>query len=162
MGTDDGLREQMLNILRNTTERRFEWAVKDFPEEFVNARPPNVEYTPWHLIEHMRVGQWDILEYIRKPGHVSPNWPNEYWPPQSQQADADTWRRSVDTFRADRKALEELIADPATDLLAPLPHTPGHTVLREALLVVGHTAFHVGEFAILRQVMQTWPPDRDQ
>lgn len=162
MGTDDGLREHLLNILRNTTERRFEWAVKDFPEGFVNARPPNVEYTPWHLIEHMRVGQWDILEYIRKPGHASPSWPNEYWPPQGQQADADAWRRSVDAFRADRKVLEELIADPTTDLLAPMPHKTGHTVLREALLVVGHIAFHVGEFAILRQVMQTWPPDRDQ
>jgi hypothetical protein len=157
MSADDALRQQVLDILRRTTEGRFEDAVRDFPIEAANRQPPNVDYTPWHLVEHLRVGQHDILEYIRNPRYVSPKWPDEYWPPKDQRADAAAWDQSLEAFRADRKALEELVADPRTDLLAPLPHTPGHTVLREVHLVVGHIAYHLGEFGILRQVMQTWP-----
>lgn len=162
MSTDDALREHVLSLLRSAAERRFEEAVRDFPMEFINVHPPNVDYTPWHLIEHLRIGQWDVLEYIRNPRHVSPQWPDGYWPAKGQRADAGAWRKSLDEFRADRKALEDLVADPHTDLLAPIPHTPEHTVLREVALVAGHSAYHIGEFAILRQVMQTWPATRQR
>lgn len=160
MSADNALREHVLNILQRTTEGRFEDAVRDFPVGSINAVPPNVDYTPWGLIEHLRVGQRDILEYIRNPRYVSPKWPDEYWPPRGQQADATAWNRSLEQFRSDRKALYEVVADPSTDLLAPMPRTPEHTVLREVFLVVGHSAYHIGEFGILRQVMQTWPASR--
>jgi hypothetical protein len=158
MSTDPAVREHILDLLRRTTDRRYEGAVKDFPMDAINAYPPQVEYTPWHLLEHLRIGLWDIVEYIRNPNMVPLKHPDDYWPPQNKMADADAWNQSLEGFRAERKALEDLVADPSTDLMAPIPHTPGHTLMREVSLVVGHTAYHLGEFGILRQVMQTWPP----
>ena len=138
----------------------FEEAVADFPERAMNARPPNVGYTPWQLLEHVRITQWDILEYIRNPGHVSPDWPVGYWPDRDAMATPEAFAATVDAFRADLAALRAIVADPATDLLAAMPHTPGHTVMREIRIVADHNAYHVGEFAILRQVMGSWPTDR--
>ena len=157
MNGDDAYREQILNHLRSATERRFEEAVKDFPAQSMNVRPPNVDYTPWHLLEHLRLSNWDILEYIRNPSYVSPPWPAGYWPAREATADASAWQASLEGFRRDRRALEDLVSNPTTNLLAPLPHTPGHTILREAFLVAGHSSYHLGEFGILREVMQTWP-----
>ena len=158
MSTDPALREHVLDLLRRTTDRRFEGTVRDFPMDSINAYPPNVDYTAWHLLEHLRIGQWDILEYIRNPNYAALKHPDDYWPPKGKQADAEAWTTTLDAFRADRKMLEDLVADPNTDLVAPIPHTPGHTLLREVALIVGHVSYHLGEFGILRQVMQTWPP----
>jgi len=158
MSLDDVIREQILGHLRGATERRFEEAVQDFPAASMNTNPPHVDYTPWHLLEHLRISQLDILEYIRNPAYKSPAWPEGYWPAKGSTADPAAWAKSLDGFRADRQALADLIADPETDLAAPMPHTPGHTVLREALLNAGHSSYHLGEFGILRQIMQTWPP----
>ena len=138
----------------------FDAAVADFPDEAINRLPPNVSYTPWHLVEHIRRTQADLLAYIRQAGYVAPEWPSAYWPAADTRATPGEFARSVDGFKSDRAALHELVADPATDLLAPIPNTPGHTILREVRLAADHTAYHVGEFAILRQVMGTWPPDR--
>jgi hypothetical protein len=158
MSVEDALRQHVLDELRRTVGRRFEGAVADFPVAFMNVPAPNVDYTPWGLVEHLRISQYDILEYIRNPSYVSPKHPDGYWPSPDQKADQATWDRSLAAFRADSKTLEELIADPKTDLLLPMPHTPGHTILREISLVVGHSSYHLGEFGILRQVMGTWPP----
>lgn len=137
----------------------FEEAVRDFPEEAMNRRPPNVPYTPWHLLEHLRITQWDILEYVRDSGHyIAPNWPEDYWPDRDARTTPDGWRATVDGFLADRKALEAILEDEATDLFAPMPQTPGHTIAREVRLVGNHNSYHIGEFAILRQVMGTWGP----
>jgi hypothetical protein len=124
--------------------------------EAINTRPPNVPYTPWHLLEHMRITQWDILEFIRNPEHVSPEWPVDYWPAREAEADAARWQQSVEQFQADLGALVAIVEDPATDLYADLPHAPGYNILREMLLVADHSAYHTGEFGILRQVMGTW------
>lgn len=158
MSNSDPLREHIVDLLRRTVERRFDQAVADFPTEAINARPPHLDYTFWGLVEHLRIGQWDIVEYVLNPKHVSPKHPDEYWPPAGQEADAAAWQRSIDAFHADSKRFAEHVANPRTDLLAPIPHTPGHTVLREVSLLVGHSAYHLGEFGILRQVMQNWPP----
>lgn len=140
----------------------FDAAVADFPDEAINRRAPNVSYTPWHLVEHIRRTQADLLAYIRQAAYVAPEWPADYWPAVDARATPDEFARSVDGFRSDQAALRKLIADPATDLLATIPNTPGHTVLREVRLAADHTAYHVGELAILRQVMGAWPPDRDK
>ncbi|HTE85039.1 MAG TPA: DinB family protein [Dehalococcoidia bacterium] len=158
MTTSDDVREQVLSSFRGATDRRFEEAVKDFPAEFMNAKPPNVDYTPWQLLEHLRISQLDILDYVRNPDYKSPPWPDGYWPAKGATADTAAWAASVERFRADRQAIEALAGDPKTDLLAPMPHTPGHTLLREVLLDAGHSSYHLGEFGILRQVMLTWPP----
>ena len=158
--TNDPLREDLLRLLEgDDAHMTFEDAVADFPDDAINRRPPNVDYTPWHLVEHLRITQWDILEYVRNPAWVSPDWPIGYWPDPSATAAPEQFGASVARFLEDRVALRDLVADPASDLLAPIPHTPGHTLLREVRIAADHNAYHVGEFAILRQVMGTWPAD---
>jgi hypothetical protein len=163
MESDTVLRQQLLALLRGgNAHLTFDEAVKDFPVAAINTRPPKVPYTPWHLLEHLRITQWDILEFIRNPDHISPNWPQGYWPALMEQADEARWEKSIVDFCADLADLENLVKDPTTQLTAPLPHAPGYTILREILLVSDHNAFHIGEFAILRQVMKTWPATRPQ
>lgn len=157
MSADDSIREQILNSFRGTTDRRFEQAVADYPVAYLNVNPPNVDYSAWFLLEHLRISQRDLLDYVRNQSYVAPPHPAGYWPPSGATADAAAWTASLEQFRADREAFAALIADPSVDLLALMPHTPGHTVLREVLLDIGHSSYHLGELGILRQVMGTWP-----
>lgn len=159
MDESRALREHVLNLLKmHGAHMSFDDAVADFPEEAMNAFPPNVPYTPWHLVEHLRIAQWDIVEYALNSRHVSPEWPKGYWPARDATADRAAWNASVDQFRRDLARMQTLVADPATDLLAPIPHGyDGHTVLREALVLADHNAYHVGELGVLRQVLNAWP-----
>lgn len=158
----DELRRRLVNALSGRdAHMSFDDAVVDFPAWAINRRPPNVDYTPWHIVEHLRITQWDILRYIGDPTrHVSPDWPVGYWPSPDAETDEAGFRRSVDGFREDLRALTAIARDPATDLLAVLEGTPGHTVVRELTIVGNHNSYHVGEFASLRQVMGTWPAER--
>ena len=136
----------------------FDDAVAEFPAWAINQRAPKVTYTPWHLVEHLRITQWDILRYIEDPtGHVSPDWPTGYWPTPDAETDEAGFGASVEGFRADLRDLRRIAEDPATDLLAVLEGTPGHTVFRELCVVGNHNSYHVGELAALRQVMGSWP-----
>jgi hypothetical protein len=158
----DVLREQLLAVVAGEgAHMPFDEAVADFPVDAMNRRPPGVPYTPWQLLEHVRIAQRDILDYIVDRAYLEPSWPEEYWPARDAMATPEHWEATIAGFRADQRALRELVADPATDLLATIPGTPGHTVLREVHLVGDHNAYHLGEFAILRQVMGTWPPGRE-
>lgn len=158
MNTDLALRKHVIALLDGRqAAMSFDDAVANFPMTAINTYPPNVSYTPWHILEHLRIAQWDILEYVRNPEHVSPDWPTGYWPAQDAQTDPDGWKRTIARFHEDFQAMRKIVLDPATDLFAPIPHGyNGHTILREALLVADHNAYHIGEFAILRQVMNTW------
>ncbi|KAB8145067.1 DinB family protein [Chloroflexia bacterium SDU3-3] len=157
MNADTVLREQLVALLRGgNAHMSFDEAVKDFPLDKINALPPNVSYTPWHLIEHLRITQWDILEFVRNPAHVSPPWPEGYWPAPGTQADAQAWEATVAAFRRDLADIEALATSPDTNLTAPIPHAPDYTILREILLAADHNAYHIGELGILRQVMQAW------
>ena len=156
--TADLLRDQLIRLLEgDDAHMTFEDAVADFPDDAINRRPLNVGYTPWHLVEHLRITQWDILEYIRNPAWVSLDWPIGYWPNPSARATPEQFAASAARFLMDRSALRDLVLDPAANLTAPIPHTPGHSLLREIRIVADHNAYHVGEFAVLRQVMGTWP-----
>jgi hypothetical protein len=158
MNADQVLRQQLVNLLRVAQAHApFEEVVADFPMERINGRAPNVSYSPWHLLEHIRLTQRDILDFIRDPNYVERPWPAGYWPVAGTRADSAAWQRTIDDYLADRDALEHIVLDPATDLTAPLPAGEKYTVLREILVVADHTAYHVGEFGILRQVMGTWP-----
>ena len=158
MPDDQILRKQILQLLAGRNAHyTFDDAVADFPLEAINTRPPNVPYTPWHLVEHLRIAQWDILEFMRDPAHVSPEWPKGYWPDPEATTNAAGWTTTLDAFRADLDAVQEMVRDESLELTAEIPHAPGYTYLREFLLVADHNAYHVGEFAILRQVMGTWP-----
>ncbi len=158
MNTDQVLRSHLLALLDGgSAHMTLDHAVASFPLDKINLRPPNVTYTPWHLVEHLRITQWDILEYMRDPAHVSPDWPLGYWPPPDTTTDAVGWQQTIVRFQADLRAVREIAADPAADLYAPIPHGyDGHTILREILLVADHNAYHIGELGILRQVMQAW------
>lgn len=158
MDTDQALRKHVIALLDGRqAAMTFDDAVANYPMALINTKPPNVPYTPWHIIEHLRITQWDILEYVRNPEHASPDWPVGYWPAQSAETDPAGWQRTIDQFHADFQAMRQIVLDPATDLFAPIPHGyNGHTILREALLVADHNAYHVGEFGILRQVMNAW------
>jgi hypothetical protein len=161
MTTVDAIRDQVLGLIDGRDARMpFEAAVAAFPDDAINRRPPNVAVTPWHLLEHIRIAQRDILDYIRDRAYLEPSWPDEYWPAPDATASPEEFARTVAAIRADQRELHDLVADPATDLLATIPGTPGHTILREMRIIADHNSYHVGEFAILRQVMGTWPPDR--
>lgn len=156
--TDAAQRNELLKLLAGVdAHMTFEEAVADFPEDAINRKPPNVSYTPWHLIEHIRLTQWDILDYVRNPAYVERSWPDEYWPDADATATPEQFAETVRQCLADRQALADLLSDRARDLFAVIPNTPGHTLAREVRVAADHTAYHVGEFAILRQVMGTWP-----
>ena len=161
MPNEETLRRQIVQLLTGRNAHlAFDDAVADFPLEALNARPPNVPYTPWHLVEHLRIAQWDILEFMRDPAHVSPDWPAGYWPDPLATTDEAGWQQSLTDFRADLAEVVALVNDHQLDITAEIPHAPGYTYLREFLLVADHNAYHVGEFAILRQIMGTWPSAR--
>ncbi len=156
--SDAVLRKQLVALLRGgNAHMPLEDAVADFPMEAINRQPPNVPYSPWHLLEHLRLTQWDILDFIRNPKYVYRQWPEDYWPAPGEQADAVKWQETISRFKADQDSLASIVQDPATDLTADLAHAPGYNILREILVVSDHNAYHIGEFAILRQVMGTWP-----
>jgi len=163
MDASDILRKELLTLIDGRgAHMPFDVAVSEFPDDAINRQPPNVPYTPWHLLEHVRLTQRDILDYIRDRAYVAPDWPEDYWPSRDLVATPERFAQTIERFLSDRAELREIVADPATDLLATIPNTPGHTILREVRLVGDHNAYHVGEFAVLRQVMGTWPPDRKE
>ena len=162
MPATDILRIQLIELIDGEgAHLPFEEAVLDFPDDAINRRPANVPYTPWHLLEHIRTTQWDILDYIRNRDYLEATWPDNYWPALDATATHEQFDETIASFQRDRRALRDLVADPATDLFAVIPGTPGHTIFREIRVVGAHNAYHIGEFAILRQVMGTWPASRE-
>ena len=158
----DALRRDLAELLDgHGAHMPFEEAVADFPDEAINRRAPNVDYTPWHLIEHLRLTQADILDYVVNPDYVEPSWPADYWPASDATATRVEFDESIRGFIADKAALRALLMDPERDLFAVIPGSPGHTLLREIRVNADHTAYHVGEFGVLRQVMGTWPPGHE-
>lgn len=155
------LNEHVLALLRGgNAHMGLSEAVASFPADAYNVRPPNVTYTPWHLLEHIRRTQKDILNFIQNPHYSEPKWPDDFWPKAEEQADERAWNQTIEGIREDLVALEGIVTNDQVDLLSDLPYEPGYTYLRELLLVADHSAYHIGEFAILRQVMGTWPKDR--
>jgi hypothetical protein len=157
MVSNDQLREQLAQLLEHgNAHMPFEAAVAEYPMSHINTLFPNGTYSAWHLVEHLRLAQWDILDFIRNPQYRELSWPEDYWPPRDQQATPDDWQRTIRDFLADRQALRAMIMDPQTDLWAPIPQGTGQTVAREIMVVADHNAYHIGELAIMRQVMGTW------
>jgi uncharacterized damage-inducible protein DinB len=153
----DIIREHLLELLSGGgAHLTFEDAVADWPPELRGAKVPNCPHTAWRLIEHMRIAQWDILEFTRKPKHVSPDWPAGYWPETDAPPTLDSWDKSIAAFEADLEAMMDIVADPKSDLTQRLPHGDGQTVFREALLVADHNAYHLGQLVVLRRALGDW------
>lgn len=158
MTTDAVVRKELLSLLGGgNAHMSFDEVVADFPLEHINSKPPKCPYSFWHFVEHIRIAQWDILEFIRNPDHVSPDYPEGYRPAPDETADRNQWRKSVDGVRADLEALKSIVKDAKIDLYGQIPHAPGYTIFREIVLAADHNAYHVGELAIMRQVMDIWP-----
>ena len=156
----DAVRAEVRNLVHGPSYMTFDDVVADFPMKHINTRPPNVTYTPWHLLEHMRIAQRDILEYIEDEDYHHPSWPADYWPAADAEADAKAWKKTITQFRKDRAALEKIAGNARVALGAPLPYARQHTYIRELLIVSEHNTYHIGELAILRQVMGAWPAKR--
>jgi uncharacterized damage-inducible protein DinB len=160
MSTDRDLRDHLLYLLRGGgAHLSFDAAVADLPAELRGVKPAGLPHSPWRLLEHLRICQWDILEFSRNPKHVSPPFPEGYWPKGDGPPDAAAWDRSVEAFRADLRAMQDLVADPATELFARIPHGEGQTILREALLVADHNAYHLGQLVVVRRLLGAWPEE---
>jgi hypothetical protein len=151
------LREHLVSLLRGgSAHLDFESATADLPENLRGARPSGLPHTPWRLVEHMRIAQWDILKFSIDPHHVSPEFPDGYWPIGDAPPDPSAWDQTIAAFRADLEAMQRLVADPATDLFAPIPGGQGQTILREALLVADHNAYHLGQLVVVRRLLGAW------
>ncbi|HUX12917.1 MAG TPA: DinB family protein [Spirochaetia bacterium] len=134
----------------------FDDAIHDFPADIMNEKPNNVPYSFWHQLEHIRITQWDILKYIADPNHRSPEWPAGYWPAQSARADGAAWQKTLKQYHADLNALVALVEDPAAELLAPVAHMENRSIMRSTMIIVDHTAYHLGEFVMARQILGYW------
>jgi hypothetical protein len=157
---DKALREHVLYLLRGGgAHLDFEKAVDGLPDHLRGVKPSGVPFTAWRLLEHLRFAQRDILEFSKNPKYVSPDWPAGYWPEGDAPTDGAAWDQSVKSFRADLQAVEKLVADPSTDLYARIPHGTGQTILREALLVADHNAYHLGQIVLLRRLLRAWPDE---
>lgn len=154
---DRALREHLVWLLSGGHAHvRFDAAVTGLPLRLQGARPAGIPYSPWMLLEHLRISQWDIVEFSHTPRHVSPPWPAGYWPKRPEPPTAAAWSRSVRAFRRDLKKMIALVRNPKTDLYARLPHGRGHTVLREAILLADHNAYHLGQLVAVRRMLGAW------
>lgn len=156
--TDIHLREQLVNALgKRQAHQSFDQALRGFPTDHFNTRPANLPYSFWHLLEHMRIAQWDILDYIENPDYRYPTFPDDYWPDLNLEADESRWQQTAAAFRADLQCLADIVMDPARDLCAQIPHAQqGHSILREILVVAAHNSYHIGELGSLRGTLDLW------
>jgi len=154
---DKSLREQLVKFL-GWHHAHLDWpeALAGLPAPLRGLRPKGAPHSAWELLEHVRIAQWDILEFSRNPLHVSPDFPSGYWPKSSAPPNPAAWGKSVKAFLRDRRAMQKLIADRETDPFLPIPHGSGQTVLREALLLADHNSYHLGQFLLLRRLLGAW------
>lgn len=157
MDKDTALRDHLVKLLSSRQAHiDLDTAFADLPLELQGRKNEALPFTPWQLLEHMRIAQWDILEFSRNPQHVSPEFPAGYWPTTEAPPEVGSWSASVASFRSDLKAMMDLVSNPTTDLFATIPHGTGQTVLREALLVADHNAYHLGQLVLVRRELGCW------
>jgi hypothetical protein len=154
---DDPIRDQVVALLKGGQAHvTFDDAVKDFPAKQRGVKPNGMPYTAWQLLEHIRLAQWDILEFSRDSKHTSPKWPEGYWPETEKPPSDEAWDNSITAVKRSLLEMQNLINDPKTDLNAKIPHGTGQTILREALLMADHNAYHVGQLVIVRRLLGAW------
>jgi hypothetical protein len=154
---DKVVREHVLYLLNGGgAHADFNTAIEGLPVALRGIRPKGAEHSPWELLEHMRIAQRDILEFSRNPKHTSPDWPSGYWPKTQAPPNSTAWGKSVKAFQSDLKAMCELVENPSTNLYARIPHGDGQTILREALLIADHNAYHLGALVLVRRLLGAW------
>src|SRR6266853_2905569 len=154
---DRELRRHVLELLSGgAAHAKFEEVVSGVPSQLRGIKPTGFLHSAWMLLEHMRITQWDILEFSRNPKHVSPDWPAGYWPQTEAPRSAAAWDQSVQQFLRDLRAMQELVERSKTELFARIPWGEGQTILREALLIADHNAYHLGQWVDLRRGLGVW------
>jgi hypothetical protein len=157
---DRSLRRHLLDLLDGGgAHAKFDDVVSGIPAKLRGRKPTAMPHTAWMLLEHMRIAQWDILEFSRNPKHVSPKWPEGYWPAKDAPPSTAAWGASIKKCEKDLNAMQELVKNPKTDLFARIPWGDGQTILREALLIADHNAYHVGQLVDLRRLLGAWPAE---
>ncbi len=157
MTIDLSLREHLEKLLTGRHAHvQFDEAVRGVPFDLQGIRPEGAEHTPWEVLEHLRIAQWDILEFSRDSKHVSPRFPRGYWPESPAPPDGQAWDLGCDEFESDLLQMVGLVRDAGQDLVAPISHGRGQTLLREALLLADHNAYHLGEMVLLRRMLGCW------
>ena len=155
MSADKILRDQLVALLRGgEAHATLETTIREYPSELASKRAGTVPNTPWRLLEHMRIAQHDILEFSRDADHVSPPFPDGYWPEGDAPPTPSAWNETVEAFCSDLAAMQDLVADPASDLFGPIPHGDGQTLLREAILVADHNAYHLGQLVSILRALE--------
>lgn len=153
------LRNQLLALLQGgQAHATFDDAIKDFPANLRGTVPPNLPYSAWQLLEHLRIAQRDILDFSAPPtgGYQPLEWPQAYWPKSPEPPTSQAWDQTIAAIRKDREHFEALIQRPETDLFKPFRWGNGQNLLREALLIADHTAYHLGELVVLRRLLDIW------
>lgn len=151
----DSLRKHLNSLLSmQGAHITFDAAVENFPAAARGVKPPGAPHSAWELLEHMRLAQADILDFSRNPGYRDKRFPDDYWPPSVEPASEEAWNTAVRLFREDLAAIQKLMSDPSHDLFAAIPHGNGQTLLREALVVADHNAYHLGQLIFLRKMLE--------
>jgi hypothetical protein len=158
--TDAALRQHLADLLKGGAAHvHFTDALDGFPPNKMGTFAPGLQHTGWQLLEHSRIAQWDILEFSRNPKHVSPGFPEGYWPKTPNPASQAEWDKSVEAFQRDLHEMVELVKNSSTDLFAKIPHGDGQTILRQALVLADHNSYHLGQLVDLRRALGAWPAE---
>jgi hypothetical protein len=151
------LREHLFELLKGgSAHAGYDDAVKDLPEKLRGVKPDGLPHSAWMVLEHLRIAQQDILQFSRNPKYKTPKWPDDYWPKTAAPPSNAAWNKSVQQFRKDLKTMQDLVANPKTDLYARIPWGDGQTILREALLVADHNAYHIAQLIDVRRLLDAW------
>ncbi len=157
MDKNNLLRKELISYLeRPHTHALLNDAIKNFPEKLINKKPPNIPYSFWQMLEHIRISQWDMIDFIQNPNYKELQWPKEYWPDENEKATKKMWDDCVKKFENDIITLRKIIENPETDLFAPIPHGTGQTIFREALQVIDHASYHMGQLIVMRRMVGEW------
>ena len=155
---DQSLRHHLVELLKGGhAHATFDAIVANIPAKLRGKKPSGYPHSLWMLLEHLRLAQYDVLEFSRNPKYAAPKWPDDYWPKMPAPPTPTAWNASLKGFRADLKAMETLIKNPRTDLFAKIPWGTGQTILREALLLADHNSHHLGQMLDVRRLLGAWP-----
>src|SRR5690349_14042945 len=157
MDPDQSLRKHLLELLDGSQAHApFDQVIADFPPKLRGEIPKGLLHSAWMLLDHMRIAQWDILDFCRNPKYKNLLWPDHYWPKEAGPPSTAAWNKSVQSFKDDLGAMSKLVSDPKTGLFAKIPWGDGQTILREAMLVADHNSHHLGQLIDVRRLLGAW------
>ena len=157
MNTNNELRRELLGFIeRPNTHQSLPEVLADFPEKLINEKPSGVPYTFWRLLEHIRITQYDMIDFMTNPNYKEMEWPKDYWPAEGEKATVKMWNEAIANFQKDMEKMKKIIGDPSVDLLAPIAHGEGQTIFREVFQVIDHNGYHIGQLAVMMRAQGAW------